>query len=262
MSDKVRAIIENILSLVIFVLIWKLASATGIFGRVSIKSSTLLLPPPETVIVSMYDLFASGYLGKHLLVSLWRVLRGFGLAAAIGVPVGILMGVSKDAKNLLNLIFRLFSPIPGVAWVPLALLWFGIGDTAAIFIITVGSISPIVINTKQGVDAVDPNLSQALQTMGASRWQQVIHCIIPCIIPHMISGFRLGLGFAWRVVIAAELVGVPDGIGYVLNVGRSTGHTEITVVTILLLGIIMILMEEVIFATLEKRLNRWKVSKT
>lgn len=199
---------------------------------------------------------------KHILVSFWRVLRGFGLSIAIGVPVGILMGISKDAKNLLNIIFRLFSPIPGVAWVPLALLWFGIGDTAAIFIITVGSISPIVINTMQGVNDVDPNLRQALQTMGASKWQQVTHCIVPCIIPHMISGFRLGLGFAWRVVIAAELVGVPDGIGYVLNVGRSTGHTEITIVTILLLGIIMILMEEVIFVTLERHLSHWKVQKT
>lgn len=262
MSDKVRAIIENILSIVIFVIIWKIASATGIFGRVSIKSSTLLLPPPEKVISSMYELFSTGYIEKHIGVSLWRVLQGFGLSVIIGVPVGILMGISKDAKNLLNLIFRLFSPIPGVAWVPLAILWFGLGDKAAIFIITVGSISPIIINTMQGVDDVDPNLRQALQTMGANRWQTVTYCIIPSIIPHMISGFRLGLGFAWRVVIAAELVGVPDGLGFVLNVGRSTGHTEITVVTILLLGIIMILMEEVIFAALEKRLNHWKVQRT
>lgn len=262
MSKRVRTIIESVLSIVIFVLIWKIASATGIFGRVSVKSSALLLPPPEKVVTSMYDLFASGYIGKHILVSFWRVIRGFGLAVAIGVPVGILMGISRDAKNFLNLIFRLFSPIPGVAWVPLALLWFGIGDAAAIFIITMGSISPIVINTMQGVKDVDPNLQQALQTMGASKWQQVIHCIIPCIIPHMISGFRLELGFAWRVVIAAELVGVPDGIGYVLNVGRSTGHTEITIVTILLLGIIMILMEEVIFVTLERRLSHWKADKS
>lgn len=262
MSKRVRYIVESVLSIVIFLLIWKIASATGIFGRVSVKSSALLLPPPEKVMLSMYDLFASGYIEKHILVSFWRVIRGFGLAVAIGVPAGILMGISRDAKNLLNIIFRLFSPIPGVAWVPLALLWFGIGDGAAIFIITMGSISPIVINTMQGVKDVDPNLQQALQTMGANRWQQIIHCIIPCIVPHMISGFRLGLGFAWRVVIAAELVGVPDGIGYVLNVGRSTGHTEITIVTILLLGIIMILMEQVIFVTLEKRLSHWKADKT
>lgn len=87
MSKRVRAIIESILSIVIFVLIWKIASATGIFGRVSVKSSELLLPPPEKVVTSMYDLFASGYIGKHILVSFWRVIRGFGLAVAIGVPV-------------------------------------------------------------------------------------------------------------------------------------------------------------------------------
>lgn len=258
MKEKRLAILEGIFSLLIFAAIWKLASATGIFGRVSVKSSELLLPPPEKVLRSVFDMMASGYLEKHIWVSFFRVIRGFGIAAVIGVPVGILMGINRHAKNFLNILFRLFSPIPGVAWVPLAILWFGLGDKAALFIITMGSISPIIINTMQGVDDVDQNLVQALLTMGASKLQIVFRCIVPSIVPYMLSGFRLGLGFAWRVLIAAELVGVPDGLGYVLNTGRSTGKTEVTVVTILLLGIIMILMEEVLFVTLEKGVCHWR----
>lgn len=258
MKNKKIAVIEGIISLLIFALFWKIASATGIFGRVSVRSSQLLLPPPEKVLYSIYDMLISGYLEKHIWVSFWRVIRGFLIAAVIGIPVGIFMGVNVHAKNCLNILFRLFSPIPGVAWVPLAILWFGLGDNAALFIITMGSISPIIVNTMQGVDDVDKNLEQALLTMGASKLQIVTRCIIPSIVPYMISGFRLGLGFAWRVVIAAELVGVPDGLGYVLNTGRSTGKTEVTVVTIILLGIIMVLMEEVLFRPIEKKVCHWR----
>ncbi len=257
-KEKKQAVLEGIISVLIFAGVWKLASATGIFGRVSVRSSSLLLPPPEKVIVSVVEMFASGYLEKHILVSLLRVVKGFLLAVFIGVPMGILMGSNRHAKNYLNILFRLFSPIPGVAWIPLAILWFGLGDSAAIFIITMGSISPIIVNTMQGVDDVDPNLRQALLTMGASRWQIITKCVVPSIVPYMISGFRLGLGFAWRVLIAAEMVGVPDGLGYVLNTGRSTGRTEVTVVTILLLGVIMILMEEVLFMPLEKKVCHWR----
>jgi ABC-type nitrate/sulfonate/bicarbonate transport system permease component len=168
------------------------------------------------------------------------------------------MGMSKTINNFASPIFRMFSPIPGVAWVPLAILWFGLGDTAAVFIIIMGAIAPIIINANQGVKDTDRNLLQALNSMGASRWQIVKRCIIPGIVPYLVSGFRLGLGFAWRVVIAAEMVGVPNGIGYVLSTGRSTGRTEVTIVTILSLGIIMILMEQVLFATLEKTTNHWR----
>jgi len=167
------------------------------------------------------------------------------------------LNLNQTYVYYLNPILKLFSPIPGVAWVPLAILWFGLGSSVAIFIITVGAISPIIINTMQGVNDVDKKLLQALKTMDASRLQVIRWCIIPSIIPYIVSGFKLGLGFAWRVVIAAELVGVPGGLGFVLNVGRSTGNTEVTIVTIISLGIIMIVMEQLFFAPLEKTTRFW-----
>lgn len=255
---KYVAFAEGVAALILLIIIWYIASVTGIFGHVSVRASQLLLPPPKKVILSIWEMTVSGYLPKNILISLVRVLKGFVLAVIIGIPIGIFMGLSKHFFSFINPIFRLVSPIPGVAWVPLAILWFGLGDKAAVFIITMGAISPIITNTLQGVRDVEPILLQALDTMGATKLQAITKCIIPSIIPYVVSGFRLGLGFSWRVVIAAELVGVPNGLGYVLNVGRSTGQTEITIVTILCLGAIMILMDEVLFNPIENITKNWK----
>jgi ABC-type nitrate/sulfonate/bicarbonate transport system permease component len=258
MKQKMIPWAQRIFSVLVFLTIWHIASHTGIFGRVSVKASSLLLPDPFTVFKSFLEMIISGYLPKHLGISFIRVMKGFAIAAAIGVPLGIAMGMSKSVKNFTSPIFRTFSPIPGVAWVPLAILWFGLGDKAAVFIIVMGAIAPIIINANQGVNDVDRNLLQALYSMNASKWQIVRKCIIPSIVPYLVSGFRLGLGFAWRVVIAAEMVGVPDGMGYALSTGRSTGRTEVTIVTIISLGIVMILLEQVLFAFLEKTTSHWR----
>lgn len=238
--------------------LWVLASATGIFGRVDPAAARLLLPMPSTVLAELSEMLASGYLLMNIWVSMKRVLIGFAIAAAIGLPMGILMGVSETIRNCVYPVVRFFSPIPGVAWVPLAILWFGLGNNAAIFIIVMGSLSPIIVNTLQGVQDVDKKLYDVMRMMEAGWWQIICRCIIPSIFPHIMSGFKLGLGFAWRVVIAAELVGVPKGMGYVLSVGRSTGNTSVTLITIISLGVIMMLMEEVLFRIIEKHTNKWK----
>jgi NitT/TauT family transport system permease protein/taurine transport system permease protein/sulfonate transport system permease protein len=200
----------------------------------------------------------SGYLLDNVSISVLRVLCGFVLAVLIAVPLGVAMALSTTIHNLADPIVRLLSPIPGVAWVPIAILWFGLGDEAAIFIITVGSIFPILLSTAQGVNDVDPRLVDAARTMGANRWQVLSRVMLPSLIPYLVTGFRTGLSFAWRVVVAAEMVGVPKGIGYMLTVGRSTGQTEITIVTMLLLGGLMILVEELIFNPLQSYTDAWR----
>ncbi|MCI5899012.1 MAG: ABC transporter permease [Firmicutes bacterium] len=258
MKKKLKVILQGFLSFAVLLIIWNIASNTGIFGRVDVDRGRLLLPPPVEVAKELWEILKSGYLPYNIWVSMKRVLSGFLIAAAIGTPVGILMGMSTTLRNFLHPIFRLFSPIPGVAWVPLAILWFGLGNSAAVFIITMGALSPIITNTLQGVMEVDEKLIQVLRIMEANKWQIIKKCIVPSIIPYLVSGFKLGLGFAWRAVIAAELVGVPEGLGYVLNVGRNTANTAITLITILSLGVIMILMENLFFTPLERYTANWK----
>jgi len=249
---------QGALAVLVFLGLWQVASTTGLFGRIDPEFARLLLPPPTVVFAALWQMSASGYLWEHLSISLLRVLAGFGISALIAVPLGIAMAISPPVNNLAEPFVRIFSPIPGVAWVPLAILWFGLGDRAAIFIIVAGAIFPILLNTVQGVRDVDANLVDAARTMGATRWQIIHRVMLPSLIPYLVTGFRTGLGFAWRVVIAAEMVGVPKGIGYMLAMGRSTGRTEITVVTMICLGAMMLVIEELVFGPLERRTRSWR----
>jgi len=239
-------------------LLWHIASNTGLFGRTTPEYSRLLLPPPSAVLSSLIDMVRSGYLLGNVSISILRVVAGFLIAVVIAVPLGISMALSPNIHSFTNPIVRLLSPIPGVAWVPIAILWFGLGDEAAIFIIAIGSIFPILLNTIQGVHDTDKRLIDSARTMGATRLQVVHRVMLPRLAPYLATGFRTGLSFAWRVVIAAELVGVPKGLGYMLTVGRSTGRTEITIVTMLVLGALMIAFEELVFSPLAAYTDAWR----
>lgn len=258
MRAATKRILQGTTTLAACLLIWHIASVTGLFGRTTLASSHLLLPPPSQVLSTLYQMSRSGYLLDNVSISVLRVLCGFLISAAIAIPLGIAMASSASVYNFADPIVRLLSPIPGVAWVPIAILWFGLGDEAAIFIIAVGSIFPILLSTIQGVRDVDRRLVDAARTMGATHWQILRRVMLPSLVPYLVTGLRTGLSFAWRVVIAAEMVGVPKGIGYMLTIGRSTGQTEVTLVTMFILGALMVFVEEFIFDPLQKSTDSWK----
>jgi ABC-type nitrate/sulfonate/bicarbonate transport system permease component len=256
--DSYARLWQGALTVVGCLILWQAASSTGLFGRVSVESSRLLLPSPLVVFRTLWEMTRSGYLLDNISISVFRVLCGFLLSVVIAAPLGVLMAESKIIHNLADPIVRLLAPIPGVAWVPMAILWFGLGDQAAIFIIAIGSIFPILLSTIQGVQDVDERLVDAARTMGAKRWQLLRRVMLPSLVPYLVTGLRGGLSFAWRVVIAAEMVGVPKGIGYMLTIGRSTGQTEVTLVTMLILGVLMITIDELIFNPLQDYTNAWR----
>lgn len=261
MKKRIKAWALGGVSLIAILFIWQVASMTGVFGKYSVKMGTIMLPSPFFVFKRMIELLINGYLLNNIWISFKRVLLGFLIATCLGIPIGIAMGRSMTIKLLLQPIFKILAPIPGVAWVPLAILWFGLGDDAAIFIIIVSAITPIVINTIQGVESIDNKLEDVMFMMGATKWQNIKMLVIPSVIPYMVTGFKLGLGYAWRVVIAAEMVGVPNGLGYVLNLGRSTAQTEITFITIITLCTLMVVMEKCFFGPLEKITAVWKIQR-
>lgn len=255
---KYKSYIMGGTMVLLVIIVWQVASDTGLFGKYDVSRGKLMLPGPIFVFRRMMELMLNGYLLEHIWISFKRVIIGFAGAVLLGLPVGIAMGRNESIKMLVQPIFKILAPIPGVAWVPLSILWFGLGDDAAIFIIIVSAITPIVVNTIQGVEAIDLNLENVMIMLKASKWQVMKFLIIPSAVPYVIVGFKLGLGYAWRVVIAAEMVGVPDGLGYVLNLGRSTAQTEITFITIIILCIMMVLIEKCLFVPLEKTTNIWR----
>jgi NitT/TauT family transport system permease protein/taurine transport system permease protein len=183
----------------------------------------LRLPSPQEAWAAFAQIStAPGYGGatlwQHALHSLWLVAKGFAVAVATGVPLGLLMGWSRRAEALINPVFLLLRPIPALAWIPLAIVWFGLGDGGKVFVIWLTAFVPAVINAFTGVRHVDPVLIAAARTQGASTAQVMRHVVIPGAMPLIFTGLRLSLQASWTTLVAAELVGAFFGLGRVLNV--------------------------------------------
>lgn len=182
----------------------------------------LRLPAPVEVWTALRQILDSGYAGatlwQHAAHSIGLVARGFAVAVVTGIPLGLLMGWSRRAEALINPIFLLLRPIPALAWIPLAIVWFGLGDTGKIFVIWLTAFVPCVINAFSGVRHVDTILIAAARTQGASTAQVLRHVVIPGAMPMIFTGLRLSLQASWTTLVAAELVGAFFGLGRVLNI--------------------------------------------
>jgi NitT/TauT family transport system permease protein len=206
---------------------------------------------------SLIDLLASGELALHILTSLLRVVAGFLLAGAIAVPLGILTGWSKVAESLTEPILEILRPIPPIAWIPIAMLWFGLGFKPAVFLIFVGAFFPILLNTVAGVKGTPRVLVEAVRTLGASDRDILVKVIAPSSIPSIIAGLRVGLGVGWMCLVAAEMTGSSSGLGYMIIYYSGILETSNVMVGMLAIGAVGYLMSYVI-AKIERRLLRWR----
>lgn len=182
----------------------------------------LRLPAPIEVWTALRQILDTGYAGatlwQHAAHSIGLVARGFAVAVITGIPLGLLMGWSRRAETLVNPIFLLLRPIPALAWIPLAIVWFGLGDSGKVFVIWLTAFVPCVINAFTGVRNVETILIAAARTQGASTAQVLRHVVIPGAMPMIFTGLRLSLQASWTTLVAAELVGAFFGLGRVLNI--------------------------------------------
>jgi ABC-type nitrate/sulfonate/bicarbonate transport system permease component len=216
-----------------------------------------LLPPFTGVLSRGWELSLSGRLAGDLLASAWRVLLGFALAALLATPVGIALGLYPALEDLTSTLLSVLRPLSPPAWIPLAILWFGIGDTPAVFIIFVGTFFSLVIGILAATKAVDSQLIKVALTMGASRWQSVCHVILPSLLPALITQVRLGLGLAWMCVIAAEMVAVRRGIGFLMIEARNLFRTEDVIVGMITIGLVGLCTDRLLIGV-ERVLCRWR----
>lgn len=236
--------------------LWQILSSTGVLSAKT--------PSPVTVAKGLYYLVATGlppgyHLQGHVLASLIRVLMGFGFAVVLAVPIGVLMGSSRTFDGVLDPLVEAIRPVPPLAWLPLAVLWFGIGYFSGAFIILLGVFFPVLLNTVSGVKGVDPHLSEAALTLGARRRTVVARVLVPGAMPSIITGVRIGLGIGWMTLIAAELAGVKSGygLGYMILTGRDVGRYDLVVAGMVVIGVIGFLMD-LLIKLAEKRLLRWR----
>lgn len=224
-----------------------------------------LIPSPASLILVAVD-FATGngnltpYAGTllvHSLASLQRVLMGFGLAATMGLPLGFLTGRIGIAKNSLDPTVHMIRIIPGIGWLPIAMVWFGVGERTTLFLISLAAFFPIYVNAAQGASSVSPLLIRAGKMLGANRLTIFTTVIIPAAMPTTLAGLRLGLGISWAYLVLGELTGVTYGLGAVMMDARMLGHVEMIVVPMIFIGIFGRLSDMILVGSF-KRLNLLK----
>ena len=220
--------------------------------------SSQVLPSPVQVGKVLFDGVINGSLLYGIGTSLWRLILGLAIAIAGGMTLGIFMARVETANQTIGSLVLGLQSIPSVAWVPLALLWFGPTDIGVIFVTVAGALFAVTMNTFSGIKNIHPSYIAAGRNMGASGFQLITNVMIPAAFPFMISGFKQGWAYAWRGVIAAEIIFSIVGLGFILNVGRL--HDDISKVTAILIVIMLIgiLVDGLVFKRLEKKvMSRW-----
>jgi ABC-type nitrate/sulfonate/bicarbonate transport system permease component len=222
------------------------------------------LPSPWQILQGLADLIILGmppghHLHNHLLFSLYRVAAGFLAAGILAVPLGLVMGWSPYLRDLVTPVVEVLRPVPPLAWIPIAILWFGIGITSAGFIIFLGAFFPILLNTIAGVTSVNPTLVEAARTLGASERQILAKVLLPGAMPNIFVGLRVGLGIGWMTLVAAEFTGVRSGygLGYMIMTARDIQRADEIMAGMAVIGLTGLVIDACLRAV-QARLVPWK----
>jgi NitT/TauT family transport system permease protein len=207
-------------------------------------SHSELFPGPWEVVQGIEEIARKGLLVKYVIASLFRVTWGFALAVVLGVPLGLWMGWFPPAHAALNPWIQLLRPISPIAWIPLSILWFGISDASPIFLIFLASVFPIVVSSGAAVRNLQPTYIRAAENFELSRWKLFRYVILPGTLPQLLTGIRIALGIAWLVVVAAEMVAVNSGLGYLIIDARNAGKRyDLVVAGMVVIGVIGLVLD-------------------
>jgi ABC-type nitrate/sulfonate/bicarbonate transport system permease component len=219
------------------------------------STSRTLLPPPTAIFSAAWELISSGELLRHARDSLKREMVAF-CWASMSIPIGIAMGWWRSVDQQMDPIMEMLRPIPPLAWIPLSILWFGVGDAQNQFIIFLGIFFPILLNTINGVKGIEVNLIRAARCLGAGEAQILWRIVVKASLPQIVTGIRIGLGVGWMALVAAELVGANSGLGFLINDARTVLRTDYIIVGMGTIGLIGLLLDQMI-RELGRRLLPW-----
>ncbi len=256
-AKSIRPLARQWIPLAVVLGLWQMICSTHLISPVK-------LPSPLSVVRGLQDLIQLGMppghpLHLHVLHSLFRIAYGYAVAVAVGLPLGVLMGWSRFLRQSLEPVIEAIRPIPPLAWIPIAILWFGIGIHSASFIIFLGAFFPILLNTTSGVQRVDPLLIDAARTLNASCRDILFKVLLPGAIPSIVTGLRIGLGTGWMTLVAAEFTGVKKGygLGYMIMTAREIQRPDEIVAGMLVIGAIGLLIDHSI-RWAESRWVKWR----
>lgn len=235
------------------------AAGVALWWAAVVISGTRFFPTPAQVVGGVIELVRNGTLIQHVSASLMRVSVGYLSACAVGIPLGVLMGRMSGLYTALNPMIQILRPISPIAWIPLAILWFGVGNMSPIFLIFLSSFFPLVVGTAAGVQGVERQYLRAAQNFGITGHRLLRQVVIPAAMPQIIIGMRIGLGIAWLVVVAAEMVAINSGLGYLIIDSRNAGNRyDLVVAAMAMIGVIGFVLDNLMrrLDTLEE--VRWR----
>jgi NitT/TauT family transport system permease protein/sulfonate transport system permease protein len=240
---------RNISGFVVFFGLWQMLASLGWINPV-------LLPSPLQLVAAAYDLMADGILWKHTLASLNRVLTGFLLAAVTGIAFGVALGWSEVLSDFVRPLVESVRPIPPIAWTPIAILWFGVGDAPSYFLVFIGAVFPVFVSTFSAVRNIDRVQINAALCLGAKPGLLIRDVLIPASLPVIFPGLRIALGVGWMCVVAAELIAAQSGLGYMIQQNRVLLQTQNVVTGMITIGVVGFTMSA-LMEIAEKRLLPW-----
>ena len=251
MSHRLYSAFKFAIPLLVLLLIWE-------FSVQFFQVNARVFPSIETVYKAGLEAVNDGSIFQHVAASLGRVAVGTLLAVLISIPLGVAMGLNPIVSDFLSPLFRFFSVLAGIAWIPIATLWFGYGFGAITFVIFNAVFFVVTYNTLLGVASIPMPLRNAAASLGANGWTLLTQVILPGALPNIVTGIRTGLGFAWRGLIAAEMIATNVGLGYMLFLARDFYKTEVIVLGMIIIGLIWLAIDRLILAPVERAtIERW-----
>ncbi len=251
-NNKVSVFIRGMIFPLIVLTIWELA------GYFSLISDTLL-PRPSSIFLTFVDLVTAGNLLYHFQVSFLRALGGFLIGGTLGLIAGLAVGFSSKAEQTLDPTMQMLRTIPTLAVIPLFILWFGFGEVSILLLIAKGAFFPLYVNAFLGIRSVDTKMFEVAKVLEFSKWKQIKNLILPSALPNILLGLRLALGAAWLALVAAELMGSSEGIGYLITDARQFSQTTVVFVGIIIFAVFGKASDSFV-RFFERRLLKWRDS--
>ncbi len=249
MSAGLKSLLRGIAMPVLVLVLWEATCRAGLV-------SPIMLPSPSAIVIKWVEWLRSGELLLDVLGSLGRVTGGFLLGAGLALPLGLFMGSSPRIYEYFNPIVQVLRPIPPIAWIPMSILWFGLGNPPAIFLISLGAFFPVLMNTIAGVQNVDGIYLRAARNLGAGRSTMFRRVILPAATPYILAGIRIGIGTAFIVVIVSEMIAVNDGLGFRILEAREFMWSDKIIAGMLTIGMLGLGLDTAV-SHLNNHLLRW-----
>ncbi|MCB1969565.1 MAG: ABC transporter permease subunit [Geminicoccaceae bacterium] len=244
----------SIVAIIALAVLWQQSSAHD-------WVNPLFWPKPSDVWAQFVKIAGQGYrnytLWEHIGWSLYRILMGFGLGCLVGIPLGLAMGLSNTVRGIFDPLVEFFRPIPPLAFIPLVIIWSGIGERSKILLLFLAAVWIMTLAARSGVASIRLSKVHAAYTLGASRWQVLRYVILPNALPEIFTGMRVAMGVCWGTVVAAELVAAQSGVGFMIMVASTFLSTDIVVMGVIIIGIIGYSID-ILMRMIEARLIPWK----